>query len=420
MTDSAVPFITRVRVKDFRSIAECDVTLGPLTVLVGPNAAGKSNFLDAIRFVRDAIADGLPKALATRGGLDALLHRRGKDTVADSFRIQLDRTLHIVPDASPTTVCYKIEIGRDQSGHPSVLFEHWRSSDPHAPHTPGHFVRAPGRHGGTAIGGDVNSELRAARLLPQELFASRLTATHADPFRDGFAPFRSIGCYDLDIAVLRGLDQTLSPYRGDVLGPAGEHLGHLLGILATEHPLVKETIDGYLAAIIDNCLGVDQKIEGRYSAVCARFILEGDRFDNPIVKVFERESLPEGMLRLAGVLVALFQPRALSGDMSLMMIENPERSIYPARVGALYEALAAARSTQVIVSTQSSHLLDNKAAMADHLLVAEMTNGVTRVGPLDEDTLALLTEHPSDITDMHRQGHLQPTGTTANRIRTPR
>ena len=34
--------ITRIRAKNYRSIRELDLELGPLTVLVGPNASGKS------------------------------------------------------------------------------------------------------------------------------------------------------------------------------------------------------------------------------------------------------------------------------------------------------------------------------------------------------------------------------------------
>ncbi|MFV2021287.1 hypothetical protein [Micromonospora sp. LOL_023] len=49
--DPTTPFVRRVRVRGFRSLAGCDVTLGPLTVLLGFNASGKSNFLD----VRGAI-----------------------------------------------------------------------------------------------------------------------------------------------------------------------------------------------------------------------------------------------------------------------------------------------------------------------------------------------------------------------------
>jgi AAA15 family ATPase/GTPase len=45
------PFISRVRLKNYKSIAACDVRLGPFTVLIGPNGSGKSNFLDALAFL---------------------------------------------------------------------------------------------------------------------------------------------------------------------------------------------------------------------------------------------------------------------------------------------------------------------------------------------------------------------------------
>ena len=62
------PFLTRVRIKNYKSIKACDVELGSLTFLVGPNGSGKSNFLDALRFVADALRDSPEKALNDRVG----------------------------------------------------------------------------------------------------------------------------------------------------------------------------------------------------------------------------------------------------------------------------------------------------------------------------------------------------------------
>src|SRR3989440_12533479 len=71
---SAPPFVRRVRIRGYKSIAFCDVTLEPLTVLVGRNAAGKSNFLDALAFLRDVMKVGVAEAvkLRPRGGWAAL------------------------------------------------------------------------------------------------------------------------------------------------------------------------------------------------------------------------------------------------------------------------------------------------------------------------------------------------------------
>ena len=51
MSDVKPPFVRRVVLRDYKSIRQCDVMLGPLTLLVGLNGSGKSNFLDALRFV---------------------------------------------------------------------------------------------------------------------------------------------------------------------------------------------------------------------------------------------------------------------------------------------------------------------------------------------------------------------------------
>ena len=73
MKDST--FITRVVLKNYKSIAACDVRLQPLTFLVGRNGAGKSNFLDALRFVADALNSSLGHAIRDRGGINDVRRR---------------------------------------------------------------------------------------------------------------------------------------------------------------------------------------------------------------------------------------------------------------------------------------------------------------------------------------------------------
>src|SRR6266478_5368180 len=75
MTDTT--FITRVRLKNNKSIPVCDVPLRPLILLVGPNGAGKSNFLDALRFVADSLRTSLEHALRERGGINEVRRRSG-------------------------------------------------------------------------------------------------------------------------------------------------------------------------------------------------------------------------------------------------------------------------------------------------------------------------------------------------------
>lgn len=62
--------LTDVSVRHYKSLSDVRVQMHPqVTVLVGPNAVGKSNFVDALRFLRDTAKDGLDRAIASRDGL---------------------------------------------------------------------------------------------------------------------------------------------------------------------------------------------------------------------------------------------------------------------------------------------------------------------------------------------------------------
>src|SRR5882757_8555468 len=84
-------FINRVTIRNYKSIAACQVSLGQLTFLVGANGAGKSNFLDALRFVADALRTSLDHALRDRGTIREVRRRSGGHP--NHFAIRIDFTL---------------------------------------------------------------------------------------------------------------------------------------------------------------------------------------------------------------------------------------------------------------------------------------------------------------------------------------
>ena len=66
--------ITRMRVQNFKSFREVDITFGDMNVVIGSNAAGKSNITDIIRFLRDVESWGLDSAISLQGGCDYMLN----------------------------------------------------------------------------------------------------------------------------------------------------------------------------------------------------------------------------------------------------------------------------------------------------------------------------------------------------------
>lgn len=88
-------FVTRVKLKNWRNFRTADVPLRDRTFVLGANAAGKSNFLDVFRFLRDVSkpqGGGLQKAIADRGGISKLrcLHARQDTEVRLEVHFSLD------------------------------------------------------------------------------------------------------------------------------------------------------------------------------------------------------------------------------------------------------------------------------------------------------------------------------------------
>ena len=61
-----------IRIANFKSFADQTVELKNFNLLVGANASGKSNFVQALKFLRDITALGLEDAISLQGGVEYL------------------------------------------------------------------------------------------------------------------------------------------------------------------------------------------------------------------------------------------------------------------------------------------------------------------------------------------------------------
>ncbi|HZD44004.1 MAG TPA: AAA family ATPase, partial [Methanomicrobiales archaeon] len=59
--------IERIIASNFKTFHNLNITLGPYNVLIGTNAAGKSNFIDILKFMRDIARHGLKNAISLQG-----------------------------------------------------------------------------------------------------------------------------------------------------------------------------------------------------------------------------------------------------------------------------------------------------------------------------------------------------------------
>ncbi|MBE3007691.1 AAA family ATPase [Microbispora sp. NEAU-D428] len=103
--------ITRIEIDGFKSFENFALDLPPFLVLIGTDASGKSNLLDALNFVSAAATRGLDPAVAeVRGDPRGLFRRRGDGTRADRMTFALEFSLAELPKGVPVRWRYEMDL----------------------------------------------------------------------------------------------------------------------------------------------------------------------------------------------------------------------------------------------------------------------------------------------------------------------
>ena len=385
-------FIRRVVLKNYKSIAACDVQLHPLMFLVGRNGAGKSNFLDSLRFIADALHSSLDHAIRDRGGINDVRRRSGGHP--NHFSIRLDFTL---PDSS--TGHYAFSIGARKRGGYEVETEECRLWSPPL-FTEDKYFRVDN--------GIVTSSVKVAPVATTDRLYL-VNASGLPEFRPVYEAFSRMGFYSLNPDKIRALQP---PDPGALLIRDGSNLASVLTQLSAP---VKERIEEYLTAVVPGVHKVDFKEIGHMETLEFRQVVAGAKHPWR----FLANNMSDGTLRVLGILVALFQENGDAQKRALLVgIEEPEVALHPAAAHVLLDGLRdAADKTQVIITSHSPDLLDNKDLEVESILAVEARDGTTVIADVHEAGRTALGERLYTIGELLRRNQLQPNPESLNAAR---
>lgn len=381
MSASSV-FLTRIVLKNYKSIASCDVRLGALTYLVGANGSGKSNFLDALHLVRDALSSSLDNALNERGGLAEV--RRRSSGHPTHFGIRLEFRLR-----SGQIGHYAFNVGAIKGGGHEVQTEECAI-------------------GGIGKGPCYRVERGQLQACSEGTFpaitSDRLalvSASGLQAFRPVYDALTTMGFYNLNPKIIRELQK---PQDGRLLKSSGENItsviGHLERVGSHSLPLIKE----YLHKVVPTISDVERRSIGPMETLEFRQDVAGSQHPWR----FQAHNMSDGTLRALGVLTALFQGNQ-DHQPSLIGIEEPETALHPAAAAALREALQrASEHTQVIVTSHSPDLLDDLELSPESFLAVASAEGETRIAPLDQASREALKKHLFSAGELLRLNQLEP------------
>ncbi len=382
-------FLTRVVLDNYKSIAHCDVRLGPLNYLVGPNGAGKSNFLDALRFVADALEQSVGQALRSRGGGASICHAPHRQQ--GSFRIHLEFR---GPDGADGN--YTLKVGQSIGNTPSAPWEVQEER-----------LVLPSRQGGTGsgLGGQFPGN---GPFLGDRLGLSLVADEPA--YREVYAALTRMLFYNIKP---RNIEDVVTFEPGQFLPPDGSNLASVFFRLGLPPDDVNDRINEYLRSILPGLVKVRVEPvmkEDLPPDVQKVALLFEQQFQAGGIHLFWPSQMSEGTLRSLAVLTALLQATTTEGPRpSLVAIEEPEAQIHPAALGVLRDAMVEASfSTQVVVTTHSADVLDSKDVDTDSILAVSAEDGVTHIAPIDAGGREMIRQRLYTPGELLRIGQLFP------------
>jgi predicted ATPase len=369
--------------QDYKSIGHIIVHLGQMSVLVGRNGSGKSNFLDAFKFVADSLQTSLDHAIRSRG-ITSGISRRGADP-----RFTIGATIRL-PDSR--VAFYAITVAVGANGEFRISVEELRITSSSGEALFGYEV----------VAGKV---VKASMDQPPPAQADRLYLVNAS----GFTEFRMV--YDALIGMrfydfnTESMRKPQSPDLGGWLRPDGSNIASVVARLSTEQPEAMSRIIQYLAAIVPGILSIERVSLGPVETL--KFIQQSRDTSKP--HEFFAWNMSDGTLRALGALVAVNQLAGRGESASLIGIEEPETSLHPAATAALMDGLReATEHTQVIITSHSPDLLDQMDLGTDILLAVALQDGVTRIAPIDKASLSAIRNHLYTPGELLRMDQLEP------------
>jgi predicted ATPase len=307
--------LSKLVLKGFKSIADCELKMRPLNILIGSNGAGKSNFITFFRMIQQLLDGNLQQFVSQHGGPDSILHFGRKVTGT------LSAELHFGNNG------YKVSLEATQDNRMMIAEEGFWWDAPDGAITKiigrGHFESKAEEGTGTKIDKYVVPVLKKWRVYH---------------FHD-----------TSDSAYVKRIHRIAdNAYLRSDAGNLAAFLYFLQQVYPKEFSQIVQTI-----RLVAPFFG---QFRLRPNGVNGEMI-ELEWFERGEDIPFKAHHLSDGTLRFICLATVFLQPADLQPE--TILVDEPELGLHPYAITTLASLIrSASKSKQVIVSTQSVELLN--------------------------------------------------------------
>ena len=397
--------ITLVEALNYQCLRYVHRPMKPFHVLVGPNASGKTTFLDVLGFLSDLVSDGLDAALSERSPVpEELLFARKGERIELAVEARIPDGLRELTSRSDLdTVRYEVAVGFDEFRRgfeienerlllkkAKVLEQYQRSFFPMPP-IPLDSLLTPMdgqdviavinkiQGGNDQFFSENYGKLSSARgyafrLGPQRSALGNLLAYSSHfPIATWFQEYLSTGVQRF-VLNSSEIKRPSPPTRVAGFLPDGSNLPWVVARIRKEDSKRHGMWIAHLRTVLDDLRDITtvERPEDRHCYMVYEYA-SGLKVPSWLVS--------DGTLRLT----ALTLPAYLAGLQGIYLIEEPENGIHPKAVVTVYDSLSSVYESQVLLAMHSPVVL-NTVGLNDVLCFAKDDDGATDI--------VLGSEHP--------------------------
>jgi len=389
----------KVEVLRYKCLLYVQQELRPFQILVGPNASGKSTFLDVLVFLQDLLRDGVQEAVQKRArSIQELTWRMEPNGFEFAVELQIPEDIRERLRGQYSLARYEIRVGTDRDGMLTLPVENlWLIREegkpthccrntqptlfPEEPSPPERIVKEPRKHTPTGYR-KVMSRMADGRLYVRSETTGWNFPLGVKPDRSGLTMVpeeeerfpvsawvrgtltKGVQFLQLNSPAMRW------PCRPDAprtFQPDGSNLPLVVETLQRNHPRQLERWVQHLRTVLPEIQQVTVKER------------EEDRHRYLVVETLDGKSLPswllsDGTLRLFALTLLAYLPE----EKGIYVVEEPENGIHPRALEAVYQSLSSVYKGQVLCATHSPIFL-NLAKPEELLCFARTESGATSI-----------------------------------------
>jgi predicted ATPase len=357
--------VKTIHVRNFKSLKDISLQLGLRNVLVGPNMAGKSNFIDVFRFLARMVLPamgtyGLPNAVQTMGGFSELVWKGGESNLI-SICLEGEFPADDLPQSN-LSWHYELSIVGDQWGNVTVQDELLTVSGPNGKYSL--VDKSQGRRSMLNPAGQTLSQVHDASRSVLEF---EIPDWQGNLLRRYFSSWRF---YHLVPPLMKAVNQTVAT---SFLTEYGNNLSSWLMTLQTGHSESFERIRRLMT-------GVFPDVESIFTVPTQQATVLVASRERHLKSPVSAWQMSDGELAFLALASLILCPTQLGSP--LVCVEEPENHLHPRLLETLVEVLKqvqdelpAQNRAQVAVSTHSPYLVDKFDI--EELIVAEKRGGAT-------------------------------------------